>query len=93
MIKYPPVQPFYSDIDDALRVMIKIVVYVYLIISGTLALVVGVVIVGMMASYVILRFIIRILAMLLHKHTGFSLRDALYSLLQQTQQYSARQGA
>lgn len=90
MIKYP-VQPPHSDVDDALRTMIKLVVYLYFIITGALALVAGVIIVGLTAAYIILQFVTRILAMLLHKHTGFSLRDTLFSLLQQTRQYYASQ--
>ncbi len=89
MIKYPVQPP--SDVDDALRVMIKIVVYMYLIIAGALALIAGVMIVGLTAAYIILKFTTRILAMLLHKHTGFSLQDALFSLLRQTRHYYAGQ--
>ncbi len=90
MIKYP-VQPPHSDAEDALRIMIKIVVYTYLVIAGALALIAGVMIVALTAAYIILKVVTRILTMLLHKHTGFSLQDALFSLLRQTRQYYAGQ--
>ncbi len=90
MIRYP-VQPPHSDAEDALRILIKIIVYTYLVIAGALALIAGVMIVGLTAAYVILRLVTRILAMLLHKHVGFSLQDALFSLLRQTRQYYAGQ--
>lgn len=90
MIKYP-VQPPHSDAEDALRIMIKIVVFTYLVIAGALALLAGVIIVGLTTAYILLKFATRILEMLLHKHTGFSIQDALFSLLRQTRQYYAGQ--
>lgn len=89
-MKYPvnSFQP--SDLNDALRVLIKLIICVYLAIVGGLALLTGIVIIAMTIAFLLLRLIIRVLAMLFHKHGGFSLRDTLFFLLRETNQYYAQ---
>jgi hypothetical protein len=89
MIQYR--QPHSSDLDDALRLMIKVIVWTYMIISTALALLFGMTVIGVMIAYYLLRIMIWIIAKLLHKQVSFSLLDAFYSLLQQTRQYAASQ--
>lgn len=91
MIKYPYKQAHPSELDESLRAMIKIIVWIYLIISAVMALLFGTIIVGITISYCLLRVIVCIVGMLLHKHIEFSFLDSFYSLLQQTRQYATSQ--
>jgi hypothetical protein len=90
MIKYPyDQQARPSELDTSLRDLIKIVVWIYLILSAAIALLFGVAIVGITIAYCLLRLIVGIVLMLLHKHGGISLQETFAALLQQTKQYYA----
>ena len=65
---YPQQQP--STLDETLLIMIKLIVWVYLAVSATIALLFGIVIVGITVSYVLLRFMIRLVNAELAKHSG-----------------------
>jgi hypothetical protein len=66
---YPQQQP--STLDETVRMMIKLIVFVYLAISAVIALLFSIILVGIVTSYMLLRYMIRLVNAELEKHSGW----------------------